>query len=241
MVHFFEELWRFKGLGLLWAICFAILIVALKQVPQHISNTPLKVGFVILCVAGFVFASYRILTSKKQTEKSVKKYDNQELLPIDTVHVVNPDSTTVYIPDSTSYSPSLYQTPHPEERMTTNKLIPVNSDNIYGTWYVQMKHIKNDCNDSKAEGQSSELWRIYKHKGSIMIVNAKSEAVGLGSPIKGVLDGNYLELNGIEVFQNDTTYISGIVVFDNDAKFSGRIRELSLRKCITTYKIYGDK
>lgn len=38
MFHLFEEIWRFKGLGLLWALLFAVLIVGLRYYAEELKR-----------------------------------------------------------------------------------------------------------------------------------------------------------------------------------------------------------
>jgi hypothetical protein len=38
MFHLFEEVWRFKGLGLLWALLIAMVIIGLRYYVEQINR-----------------------------------------------------------------------------------------------------------------------------------------------------------------------------------------------------------
>lgn len=128
MVHFFEELWRFKDLGMLWAILIALLIVGLKELPKRISNKNVLKAFITATLIIYFLIGVAIINSSNRTEQkeSTVSYEplNLDLIKVDSIAMPIVDSIAI-----------------PELKTTDSIAMPADTNSLtssftLGTWNV---------------------------------------------------------------------------------------------------------
>jgi hypothetical protein len=114
-------------------------------------------------------------------------------------------------------------------------------NDICGSWFVELRHIKNSCKNQNGEGFSSQRWNIWQANGNIKVAEIKSQLGGIIND--GVLKNNVLEIyNEYEnIVSNETIVLHGKLEFSDANHFLGFVKEIEADKCVTTYTISGSK
>jgi hypothetical protein len=197
MVHFFEELWRFKGLGLLWAVLIALVIVGMREAIKRIENRNVVAGLLLLGVGCVILISVLILNDGKTNTD--KQTNNEQNPPVDSTSPINIDTATYNVaPDTTTLTPDFmkghWKVISDEELAAINTTIKFDYIISYEKWgnvNVPYKKVTVETNEWRLQAQPiSNLYPspLVSSDNRIKLILKR-----IGSRMEGKLEVTYEE------------------------------------------------